>query len=60
MHRFTFRCECGVLVLTDDPMRFKCRSCEPHSEPFDPKEFHRKTRMLHPPKKEKTDDDGKT
>lgn len=56
MHRFTFRCECGVLVLTDDPMRFKCRSCEPHSEPFDPKAFHRKTRILQPPKKEKDDE----
>lgn len=57
MHQFTFRCKCGVMVLTDDPIRRKCRSCEPDGEPFDPKAFHRKTRMLVPPDKEKKDEE---
>lgn len=54
--QFSFRCKCGVMVLTEDPMRFKCRSCEPTDRPFRGEKF-RQTRMLQqPPKKEKTDD----
>lgn len=52
MHRFTFRCDCGVLVLTDDPVRRKCRSCEPTIEP----DKYKATIVLRPPPKEKSDD----
>ena len=57
--QFTFRCKCGVFVITEDPLRFKCRSCEPKERPFIGEKF-RQTRMLAPPKKEKDDEDGKT
>lgn len=47
-----FRCVCGVMVLTSDPYRNKCRSCEPKVEP----EKYRATVVLRPPKKEKDDE----
>ena len=60
--QFTFRCKCGVLVITTDGNRFKCRSCEPR-DITSPQEVYRQTRMLRPPRrvtKEKDDEDGKT
>ena len=57
--QFTFRCKCGVLVITTDGNRFKCRSCEPR-DIIPKEEVYRQTRMLKPPPKKEKDDDPKT
>lgn len=53
--QFTFRCKCGVLVITEDIFRKRCRSCEPAERPFRGDKY-RQTRVLELPKKEKKDE----
>lgn len=47
-----FRCVCGVMVITTDPYRNRCRTCEPKVE----EQKYKGTVVLRPPKKENPDD----